>query len=281
MTKPRRAPSGCRPAATRPRRCSQARRRCGSRWASGCSATQSGSRSASSQLRGAWLQAAPVGHAAAALVVVPATPVSHRRSPARGGAPGAVTSAPSGLRPVCSATSSSSSVSRLARPLIASATGSGRCAQSASGPSGRRPSTRTGCPGLPTTVASAGTSWMTTELAPILERAPTAIGPSSLAPEPIITWSPTVGWRLPRAKPVPPSVTPWYIVTSSPTSAVSPITTPAPWSMNSPRPMRAAGWISTPVTTFMRLASMPGSSGTRASCRACETRCASSAWTPP
>ena len=35
------------------------------------------------------------------------------------------------------------------------------------------------------------------------------IGPSSFAPEPIVTLSSTVGWRLPVAKPVPPSVTPW------------------------------------------------------------------------
>ena len=55
-----------------------------------------------------------------------------------------------------------------------------------------------------------------------------------------MTLSSTVGWRLPVAKPVPPSVTPWYIVTFSPTSAVSPITTPIPWSMNSPSPTRAA-----------------------------------------
>ena len=50
------------------------------------------------------------------------------------------------------------------------------------------------------------------------------------------------------AKPVPPSVTPWYIVTHSPTSAVSPITTPIPWSMNSASPISAAGWISIPVS---------------------------------
>ena len=53
-----------------------------------------------------------------------------------------------------------------------------------------------------------GTSWMTTLLAPILAPWPTMIGPSSLAPEPIVTLSCTVGWRLPVAKPVPPSVTP-------------------------------------------------------------------------
>ena len=38
---------------------------------------------------------------------------------------------------------------------------------------------------------------------------PITIGPSRAEPAPIITSSPTVGWRLPRAKPVPPSVTPW------------------------------------------------------------------------
>ena len=53
---------------------------------------------------------------------------------------------------------------------MASATGSGRWTQSASGPSGFLPSTRTGWPGLPTTVEFAGTSWITTELAPILHR---------------------------------------------------------------------------------------------------------------
>ena len=107
-----------------------------------------------------------------------------------------------------SSAASSSAAIRLDRPLIASATGSGRWIQSASGPSGRRPSTRTGWPGLPTTVELGGTSWMTTLLAPILAPWPTVIGPSSLAPEPIVTLSCTVGWRLPVAKPVPPSVTP-------------------------------------------------------------------------
>ena len=42
----------------------------------------------------------------------------------------------------------SSAPMRLASPLIASAIGSGRWIQSASGPSGRRPSTRTGWPGV-------------------------------------------------------------------------------------------------------------------------------------
>ena len=98
----------------------------------------------------------------------------------------------------------SSASIRRASPLIASAIGSGRCTQSASGPSGRRPSTLTGWPGLPTTVEFGGTSWITTVLAPILEPCPTTIGPSSFAPEPIVTLSSTVGWRLPVANPVPP-----------------------------------------------------------------------------
>ena len=62
----------------------------------------------------------------------------------------------------------SSSAIRLESAFSASAIGSGRWTQSASGPSGLRPSTRTGWPGLPTTVEFGGTSWMTTALAPIL-----------------------------------------------------------------------------------------------------------------
>ena len=45
---------------------------------------------------------------------------------------------------------------------------------------------------------------------------------------------------------VPPSVTPCSSVTFSPTSAVSPMTTPMPWSMKRPGPSCAAGWISMP-----------------------------------
>jgi hypothetical protein len=49
---------------------------------------------------------------------------------------------------------------------------------------------------------------MITELAPTFAPRPTEIGPSSLAPDPMTTSPSTVGWRLPRWKPVPPSVTP-------------------------------------------------------------------------
>src|SRR6478609_4142477 len=44
-------------------------------------------------------------------------------------------------------------------------------------------------------------------------------------------------------------------MTSSPTSAVSPMTTPMPWSMKKRRPSRAAGWISTPVMERATVAS--------------------------
>ena len=66
-------------------------------------------------------------------------------------------------------------------PLIASATGSGEV-----DPIGVRalrpcePSTRTGWPGLPTTVEFAGTFSITTELAPTLAPWPIVIGPEEL-----------------------------------------------------------------------------------------------------
>ena len=99
-------------------------------------------------------------------------------------------------------------------------------------------------PGMPTTVMPAGTSWMTTELAPTRAPLPTVIGPRILAPAPTTTPSSRVGWRLPGFQETPPRVTPWYSVTSSPISAVSPITTPQPWSMKKRRPMVAPGWMS-------------------------------------
>ncbi len=83
-------------------------------------------------------------------------------------------------------------------PCIASATGSGRWIQSASGPSGRGRRRAPDGRGCRRRSSSRGTSWMTTLLAPIFAPWPTSIGPSSLAPEPIVTLSPTVGWRLPR-----------------------------------------------------------------------------------
>ena len=64
-------------------------------------------------------------------------------------------------------------------------------------------------PGTPTTTESGGTSRTTTALAPIRLPLPTVTGPSTLAPAPMVTRSPTVGWRLPVSSAVPPRVTPW------------------------------------------------------------------------
>ena len=65
--------------------------------------------------------------------------------------------------------------------------------------------------------------------------------PKIPAPAPTTTFVPSVGWRFSFLRLVPPSVTPWSSVTFSPTSAVSPMTTPIPWSMKSPGPSRGGG----------------------------------------
>src|SRR5665647_1276054 len=101
--------------------------------------------------------------------------------------------------------------------------------------------------GTPVATAPAGMSLTTTELAPICTWSPMYTGPRTRAPAPMVTWLPTVGGRLTRFIERPPRVTPWYINTSSPISAVSPMTTPMPWSMKKRRPICAPGWISTPV----------------------------------
>src|ERR1700761_8900740 len=58
------------------------------------------------------------------------------------------------------------------------------------------------------------------------------------------------------------------------------MTTPIPWSMKKPLPIRAAGWISMPVTDRATVAISRGTIGTPAPYRAWATRWASSAWTP-
>ncbi len=67
--------------------------------------------------------------------------------------------------------------------------------------------------------------------------------------------APMCGCRTPLLVPEPPSVTWCSMDTLSPTIAVSPITTPVAWSMNTPRPTRAAGWMSTCSTSDTRLCS--------------------------
>ena len=59
-----------------------------------------------------------------------------------------------------------------------------------------------------TAVASSGTSVSTTELEAMRLLFPTLKGPSTLAPQPMSTLFPMVGWRLPESLPVPPRVTP-------------------------------------------------------------------------
>ena len=102
-------------------------------------------------------------------------------------------------------------------------------------------------PGIPTTVAYAGTGFTTTEPAPILAWSPTVNEPKTLAPQATTTLLPIVGWRFPFSLPVPPKVTPWYKVTFLPIIVVSPMTIPEPWSINKPGPICAPGWISIPV----------------------------------
>ena len=55
---------------------------------------------------------------------------------------------------------------------------------------------------------------------------------------------PTLGWRSAFCTPEPPSVTRWSMDTSLPTTVVSPTTMPVPWSMNTPSPNVAPGWMS-------------------------------------
>ena len=111
---------------------------------------------------------------------------------------------------------------------IASATGSGRWIQSASGPSGRRPSTRTTWPGTPTTVALGGTLVTTTEPAPIRACRRSRSAPMQLRAGADRDAVAERGVALVRCMLVPPSVTPCRVWQSSPISAVSPMTTPMP-----------------------------------------------------
>src|SRR4029077_11028662 len=128
------------------------------------------------------------------------------------------------------------------------ASGSGRSAWLRSiPPVTRSPLRNVMRPGTPTTTQFSGTARTTPEPAPIRLPAPTVKPPMILAPAPITTLSAIVGWRFSRLTLVPPRVTPCRMLTFSPTSAVSPMTTPMPWSMNSPGPSTAAGWISIPV----------------------------------
>ena len=64
-------------------------------------------------------------------------------------------------------------------------------------------------PGTPTTTELGGTDLTTTALAPMRLSSPDRDHPSTLAPAPMVTRLPMVGWRLTRSRLVPPKVTPW------------------------------------------------------------------------
>ena len=99
---------------------------------------------------------------------------------------------------------------------------------------GDLPTTRAG---TPATVVFGGTGFSTTEPAATREQAPTSILPSTLAPAESSTPRRILGCRSPRSLPVPPSVTPCRIDTSSSITAVCPSTMPVPWSIKTPRPI--------------------------------------------
>ena len=147
--------------------------------------------------------------------------------------------------------------------MIASATGSGRWIQSASGPSGRLPSTRTVWPGLPTTVEFAGTSSITTVFAPTFAPWPTVTGPSSFAPEPIVTSS--LDGRVALAAREPGAAEGHALVERHPVADLGGLAdhdAGAVVDEEVRRRSRAAGWISIPVTARLANEIVRGATGT-------------------
>nr|ACL53038.1 unknown [Zea mays]ACR36385.1 unknown [Zea mays] len=134
--------------------------------------------------------------------------------------------------------------------------------------------------GFPTAVLLGGTSMSTTDPAPTLAPAPILTFPRTVAPAPMSTPSPILGCRSPTALPVPPSVTWWSMETLSPTTAVSPTTTPVAWSSRMPLPTVAAGWMSTAKTSATRDWSASASARRPCAHSTCATRCACTARNP-
>ena len=87
-----------------------------------------------------------------------------------------------------------------------------------------QPASPTTRAGTPATVVLCGTGDSTTEPDATRAQWPTSILPRIFAPAPISTPWRIFGWRSPISLPVPPSVTPCRIETSSSITAVSPIT---------------------------------------------------------
>lgn len=101
------------------------------------------------------------------------------------------------------------------------------------GPQPRKPRFAASRPALPALLT---TGFNTSEPAAIIAPFPTVMLPSMVEWAPMRTPFPILGCRSPMAFPVPPSVTPCKMLTLFPTTAVSPMTTPVPWSMRMPLP---------------------------------------------
>ena len=89
-----------------------------------------------------------------------------------------------------------------------------------------QPASPTILAGTPATVTLCGTGLTTTEPAAMRAQWPISILPRIFAPAPISTPWRILGWRSSFSLPVPPSVTPCRIETSSSMTAVSPQTKP-------------------------------------------------------
>mmetsp|Transcript_15075 Transcript_15075/g.46910 ORF Transcript_15075/g.46910 Transcript_15075/m.46910 type:complete len:287 (-) Transcript_15075:604-1464(-) len=143
-----------------------------------------------------------------------------------------------------------------------------------------RGSTPTCLAGTPAHMVNSGTSLRMSEPAAMAAPVSTCTLPITVAMGPISTPAWILGWRSPPALPVPPSVTPCMIETLLPSTAVSPITTPSPWSIRTPCPKRAPGCVSTPSTSETRDCSMSASWRLPRCHSACAQRCACTAWKP-
>mmetsp|Transcript_10871 Transcript_10871/g.32311 ORF Transcript_10871/g.32311 Transcript_10871/m.32311 type:complete len:279 (-) Transcript_10871:798-1634(-) len=138
----------------------------------------------------------------------------------------------------------------------------------------------TGLAGDPPTMVCGSTGLSTRLPAAICAPSPTTMLPRMVALAPMSTFFAILGCRSPMSLPVPPSVTFCSSEQLSPITAVSPMTTPVPWSSRMPLPMRAAGWISTAKTSLMRLCSAIASTRWPRCHSACAMRCDWMAWYP-
>jgi len=127
------------------------------------------------------------------------------------------------------------------------------------------------------TTLRAGTDRVSHTLPPMIDPAPTTVRPPRIVAFAYTTTSSSsVGCRFTSARDFctesAPRVTPWYILTRAPITAVSPITIPVPWSIANRGPIRAPGWMSIPVPRCACSEISRGTSGTPSACRVCATR---------